>query len=540
VVGGNAGTEAGVAVEKPVPADYGPIQVLEHTGLARWQWEAARVDGLIPAPDVAGGRWSAAIADDVAARRDEIVAAIDPAPPLGGHRAADRLAQRAGLDVDRADVEALVEAGHLEVYDYFKEWPIYRCRDLDAVDAELLAPIVGERETWNEASVRAWDAPAYLGWRREEFDRVRADRGVKPGRFNRYAKADLDALAGDDDLAERLRCDRLLMSHQAAQHLEIRPTDFKYLVAADLAVPQTHVSVDITRYRSVSVPLYRTGDLEELREHPDIDWEAVRAVKPGEPSPLRHLARRPVNRAAAVRRWVAEYGDQHGIEVWAWWHPGAGQWEVDFERLDDGPGVDDVKRAIAEHPHLLDVTDEIAVATDAGAAVRWARAMREPGAAVILDTETTDLDGYAVEIGVVDAATGETLLDTLVNPGCPIEPGARMVHGISDEEVAGAPPFAEVLPQLLDVTEGRTVLAYNASFDAGILSNHAYRDGLDLRHLGDFNHWACLMGRRSNWVLRWRWLPLGGGHRALGDCLSAYELLCAMTAPPRQPKAVRR
>jgi hypothetical protein len=30
--------------------------------------------------------------------------------------------------------------------------------------------------------------------------------------------------------------------------------------------------------------------------------------------------------------------------------------------------------------------DSVAVATEAGAAIRWARAMREPGAAVILDT----------------------------------------------------------------------------------------------------------------------------------------------------------
>ena len=51
--------------------------------------------------------------------------------------------------------------------------------------------------------------------------------------------------------------------------------------------------------------------------------------------------------------------------------------------------------------------------------------MREPGAAVILDTETTDLDGYVVEIAVVDAATGDVLLDTFGQPGCPVEPGAR-------------------------------------------------------------------------------------------------------------------
>ena len=91
--------------------------------------------------------------------------------------------------------------------------------------------------------------------------------------------------------------------------------------------------------------------------------------------------------------------------------------------------------------------------------------MRLPGAGVILDTETTDLDGYVVEVAVLDAATGDVLLDTLVNPGCPVQPAARWVHGINDGQLAESPPLAEVWPRLLAATAGRTVLAYNAEFD---------------------------------------------------------------------------
>jgi DNA polymerase III epsilon subunit-like protein len=333
------------------------------------------------------------------------------------------------------------------------------------------------------------------------------------------------------------RPDDLLMTHQAAAHLRIRETDFKYLVAADLAVPRAHTVVDITRYRSVAVPLYRVCDLEELRTHPGIDWDAVRAVRPGRPSPLRALARRPIDRAAAIRRWVAEFGDTHGIEVWAWWHPGADRWEIDFERVPGGPALPEVRTAIAEQPHLRHHRDDIAVATDAGTAIRWARAMRRPGAAVILDTETTDLEGYVVELAVIDAGTGETLLDTLVNPGCPIAEDARWVHGIGDADVASAPAWAEVLPELLAVTTGRTILAYNADFDAAVIARHTDRDGLDPGHLGDTTRWGCLMGRRSDWELRRRRLRLDGDHRALGDCRGAYDLLRAMTAPPRRDRA---
>jgi Exonuclease len=255
---------------------------------------------------------------------------------------------------------------------------------------------------------------------------------------------------------------------------------------------------------------------------------------------VRHLARRPVDRAAVIRRGIAELGDRYRAEVWAWWNNNAGIWEVDFERLHSGPTVTDFRAAIAQHPHLRDHRQAIAVATEAGAALRWARAMRLPGAAVILDTETTDLDGYVVEVAVLDAATGDVLLDTLVNPGCPVQPAARWVHGIGDHELADAPPLAEVWSRLLEVTAGRMVLAYNAEFDQATVVRHARRDGLDPGHLEDGRHWSCLMNRRSDWLMRRRWLPLGGGHRARGDCEVAFELLAAMTAPAYQPKAMRR
>jgi DNA polymerase III epsilon subunit-like protein len=58
-----------------------------------------------------------------------------------------------------------------------------------------------------------------------------------------------------------------------------------------------------------------------------------------------------------------------------------------------------------------------------------------------INTETIGLDGVVVEIAVIDAATGEVLLDALVNPdGVPVEDGARAVRGIPDDALAGAPP----------------------------------------------------------------------------------------------------
>ena len=89
--------------------------------------------------------------------------------------------------------------------------------------------------------------------------------------------------------------------------------------------------------------------------------------------------------------------------------------------------------------------------------------MAAMAAAVVLDTETTDLDGVVIEIAVVDACTGETLLDTLVNPGgVPVSAGARAVHGITDDELATAPCWADVVPRFLAAAGARRNLAYNA------------------------------------------------------------------------------
>lgn len=160
------------------------------------------------------------------------------------------------------------------------------------------------------------------------------------------------------------------------------------------------------------------------------------------------------------------------------------RWELDWEPTEAGePSIDQVTAAIAADPVVSHYRPEIELATEGGAAVRWARAMRVPGAAVVLDTETTDLPGAVCELAVVDAATGATLIDTLVKPQTPITLGAHWVHGISDADLVDAPPWPQVLPG--------------------------------------------------------RWLPLDGGHRPRQDAQAALEMLRAMARHPgpRRPGA---
>jgi hypothetical protein len=168
------------------------------------------------------------------------------------------------------------------------------------------------------------------------------------------------------------------------------------------------------------------------------------------------------------------------------------------------------------------------LSTEVGDVIRQARADLEPGAAVVLDTETTGLDGVVIEIAVIDAATGQVLLDTLVNPGgVPVEDGARAVHGISDRELAAAPCWADVVPAYLAAVAGRRVLAYNAAFDRERIAVTHARAGLRAMQLPPSARWDCLMEARSAWLRVGRWFPL-----------DAARLLCWRAAwMARQGKA---
>lgn len=88
----------------------------------------------------------------------------------------------------------------------------------------------------------------------------------------------------------------------------------------------------------------------------------------------------------------------------------------------------------------------------------------------ILDTETTGLGPTArvIEVAVVHMdfrSLPRVAFSARLNPGCPIEPGASAVHGITDADVADAPTFADIVGDLLRAIEGRVVCAYNAPFD---------------------------------------------------------------------------
>lgn len=92
----------------------------------------------------------------------------------------------------------------------------------------------------------------------------------------------------------------------------------------------------------------------------------------------------------------------------------------------------------------------------------------------VLDFETTGLSpggDRVVEVSVVRKNPGEEarlVFDTLVNPERRV--GATQIHGIRDEDVVGAPTFAEIAGDLVEVLEGCVLSAYNVYFDMRFLA----------------------------------------------------------------------
>lgn len=138
--------------------------------------------------------------------------------------------------------------------------------------------------------------------------------------------------------------------------------------------------------------------------------------------------------------------------------------------------------------------------------------------AVILDVETTGLHGRVCEIAVIDTS-GTVLLDTLVDPQTPVPADAARVHGINDQDLAGAPTWPQIADQVEHLLRRRTVIAYNSPFDRDRVRAEQDRVGRPTPR-----RWWCLMRARAA-VESAPWRALHGGHRAAGDCQAALRVL---------------
>jgi DNA polymerase III subunit epsilon len=97
--------------------------------------------------------------------------------------------------------------------------------------------------------------------------------------------------------------------------------------------------------------------------------------------------------------------------------------------------------------------------------------------AVDVETSGLSMTSRVVEVGAVKfRLSGECYeFQNLVNPCEPISRGATDIHGITDDMVANAPRFPDVLPALLNFMRGGVFVAHNAPFDVKMIGNELAR-----------------------------------------------------------------
>lgn len=197
--------------------------------------------------------------------------------------------------------------------------------------------------------------------------------------------------------------------------------------------------------------------------------------------------------------------------------------------------------------HKIEVPEEVLDAADKinhrsyedfSYSVMWAKKiLARPDQYVILDTETTGTGNrdVVVEIAVTDL-DGNPILNTRVKPEMlkRISADARAVHGISMEDLEGAPRFRDIVKELGEATSGKIVLIYNAKFDERLIEQTAYSEGVSSPYIKT----DCVMLKYSQYKGAWndyhrdyRWQKLpGANHGALGDCQATAKVISKMAS----------
>ena len=84
------------------------------------------------------------------------------------------------------------------------------------------------------------------------------------------------------------------------------------------------------------------------------------------------------------------------------------------------------------------------------------------------------MDDQIIEIAFCDSDR-PVIIDTLIYTDRPSSPGAFKVHGIYPHELIGKPTFIDIQPAIVQLLKGRTLYAYNASFDIRMMRQSGHK-----------------------------------------------------------------
>jgi DNA polymerase-3 subunit epsilon/CBS domain-containing protein len=158
--------------------------------------------------------------------------------------------------------------------------------------------------------------------------------------------------------------------------------------------------------------------------------------------------------------------------------------------------------------------------------------------ALALDLETTGLNPRTDRIVQIAALAmlGARVLETprlesSVNPGVPVPWSATRIHGLGDEQLADAPPFAALAPALAGLVAGRVVIGQHIAFDLALLRQEALRAGIEWRDppaldvgllFGALDPSAADLSLEE--LARRLGVTVEGRHSAFGDAMAAAQI----------------
>lgn len=153
---------------------------------------------------------------------------------------------------------------------------------------------------------------------------------------------------------------------------------------------------------------------------------------------------------------------------------------------------------------------------------------------VCVDLETTGLDpkrDKIIEIGAVRVERGEIIEEwkAFVNPGRKLPERIVELTGIRDENLSGAKPIGEILPELLAFLDENVLLGHSVLFDFSFLKKAAVNEKLSFESQGidtlkiARKYLKDLESRSLGALCKYYEIP-HSAHRALGDARATAVL----------------
>lgn len=145
---------------------------------------------------------------------------------------------------------------------------------------------------------------------------------------------------------------------------------------------------------------------------------------------------------------------------------------------------------------------------------------------LIVDFATTGLDyPEIIEIAIINQDR-KILMNTLIKPSQSIEKDAIDYHSITDEMLKNAPILKEIYPQLINLISHQNIFTWS-DFDLKAIKYTLRKYGLPQIQFSRYDlQWLYTIYKEDFWeddIIEYP--KLESSHRALDDCLKAYEKL---------------